>query len=340
MRTRSVGVLLLALAAAATPLGAQSTPRGPPYGPLEFEEGSPLYRLFLTPMAEAADPVGEGRLVVSSRWALANVFEFSVGDEMEQFFDLERITGGLTVRYGLTPRLEVGGRVRFERSSGGFLDGFIGDFHEKFGFPNGDREKFPEDTYRVVLVEDGGDLRLNIPSRSFGLDGVRLWGKWLAYRSPDGTNALSVRLAMNIPDGFGNRRSVDGVPDQSVNAAAGVLGRSSHGPWHWHGMLGLTSIRGDERVTELLHPVAGYFLAGGERELGQSVSFLAQFLGSTPYVKHFGSRDMDRPAVNLSLGFAGRAGASWRWQFSFTEDVPPNSPAVDLTVAAGLSRAW
>lgn len=336
MLRRPIQTLALVCLLAAPAAGQEA-----PFGPIEHEEGSPLYRLFFTPLSESADPVGEGRFRVSTRWAYSSIFEFSRGREVEQYFDLERLAPSLTLRYGVSPRLELGARARFEHMHGGFLDGVVSGFHEAFGLPNADREKFPEDAFGILLLEDSGRVRMNVPRRSFGLDEVRLFGKWLAYRSPDRDRVLSLRAAVRIPrrlkeDG----PEMDGVPEQAVNVAGGVLGRSSHAPWHWHGMLGMNTIRGDERLTELLHPMAIHFLAGGERELGGGWSIVAHFLGSTPYVKGLGSSELDRPSMNLVMGFAGETGSGWRWQFSFTEDVPPNSPSPDFTVSAMLSRSW
>lgn len=335
MRARPIQILALVFLLAVPAAGQQA-----PFGPIEHEEGSPLYRLFYTPLSETPDPVERGSFRITTRWAYANIFEYSLGREVEQYFDVERLTTSLALRYGATGRLELGARVRFEHMHGGFLDGFITGFHEAFGLPNADREKFPEDAFGLFLVEEGGDVRMNVPRRSFGLDEVRLFGKWLAHRSHDGRQALSFRAAARIPGSLEAGEAEDGVPEQAVNLSAGVLGRSSHAPWHWHGMLGVNTVRGDERLTELLHPLALHFLLGGERELGESWSIVAQFLGSTPYVKGLGSSELDRPSLNLVMGFAGGVGQDWRWQFSFTEDVPPNSPSVDFTVALVVSRGW
>ena len=44
--------------------------------------------------------------------------------------------------------------------------------------------------------------------------------------------------------------------------------------------------------------------------------------------------------MNLVFGATGRVGESWRWDASFQEDIPADTPAVDFTIGLRVSRSW
>jgi len=97
---------LAALVHLALPVCAQR----PSLGPLTFEEGAPLQRLGYTPMLEIADPVGDGVVRMDLWMGYSNVFERDSSDVHDVYLDLERYITTVTLRYGVSDAVEVGGR--------------------------------------------------------------------------------------------------------------------------------------------------------------------------------------------------------------------------------------
>ncbi|HSG48470.1 MAG TPA: DUF3187 family protein, partial [Longimicrobiales bacterium] len=83
----------------------------PPLGPLTAEEGAPLQRLGLTPMVELADPVAQGTFRADLWVAWSNIFEQDSAATHNLYLDMERVLSALTLRYGVTDRLELGARA-------------------------------------------------------------------------------------------------------------------------------------------------------------------------------------------------------------------------------------
>lgn len=330
-RARITGIVVTSLVAG---LVAPASAQWRPLGPFRAGEHNPLYRLFLVHHADGADVVDRGSFRAESSVAYSNIFELSRSPTHFQRFDMERMTNSFTVRYGAAPRLEVGGRIGIHTSWGGFLDPFVSGFHDFFGFPNGNREDFPDGEYEFLLMDTRRRVRLDVPRSSPGLEDLRLFAKRSFGGDDDGSSATAVRATFRLASGTftgGGAR-----PDVSV---AG-LHRRSWGRFHLHLQAGVTSLNAPPELDPVARNVAGIYSAAAEVNIVPALSFLAQGVGSTPYVEGFDDTVLDRGSMNLVLGFAGTVGTSWRWTFSFAEDVPPNSPSADFTLDLGVSRAF
>lgn len=329
--TRAPLLALAALLALARPGPAQEASS---HGPLHAEEASPLYRLAYTPNTEGADLVEEGRFRIDAVAAYSNIFEWDISRGRALYLDLERLLSSVIVRRGLSERWEAGGRLTFETSWEGFLDGFIHGFHETFGLPNSDRERFPQYAFGQSYEDERGVLRMEVGPRRFSLDEVRLFGKWKALEAEDGSHLVSARLTTRIPAGENLRG------DERTDLALALLGRRSWDQWHLHGMAGATTLRSSPGLEPLFRDAAFFYSLAVERRLWDGGSALVQLIGSSPYLVAEGSTRLSGPPGNLVLGLAGRAGESWRWEISFAEDVLPPSPSVDFTAVLSVGRGW
>lgn len=333
-RIRRAGTAALALpflaAAAAASLAAQPVP----VGPLTFEEGSPLHRISLTPVVEGADPMEPGGWSAEVWLGWSNIFEQDSARSHDLFLDLERLITAVTVRRGLAPGVEVGGRLTLETTGGGILDSFISGWHDRLGLGNGNRERFPEFEHHQRLRDGDGRVRLDVPNRTFGLEDVRLFGKWRVAGEAGSDRALSVRGVVRIPTAE-NR-----VGRERVDGGLFLLGRSRAGGWHLHGMAGVSTVRADGELDGILRDRAWHLTAGAERPLAPWVAALGQVSVASPRLQGIGDSEVDGFHSSLLLGLAGRLRGGWRWEASFHEDIPPNSPSVDFTVGLGLRRTF
>ncbi len=322
------------LAGIALPPPSEGSAQRPAFGPLTWEEGSPLHRTALTPAFERADLTPAGA-VSSDLWlGYSNIFEQDSSATHLLFFDTERLLTGLTVRWGASRRLEVGGRLTLETTGGGILDSFVHGYHERLGFGQANRDRFPRDGYAQRLGDGGGTLLLDLPRRTLGLEDVQLFAKWSAAASDDGRSALSLRATARVP-AASNR-----IGDERADAALLALGRLGAGSWYVHGLLGAGIVRTSPELEPHFRDWSVSFGVAAERSLGSNVAAIAQYQIASPVLAGFDHRELDWPASNLVLGLAGRWGEGWTWDASFQEDVPADTPAIDFTVGLRVSRAW
>lgn len=323
-------VLLAALGLAPSVAHAQQ----PSFGPLTWEEGSPLQRVAYTPMTETAELLARGEWSVDVYNGFSNVFEQDSASTHVLFLDMERLTTAVTVRWGASASVEVGGRLAMESTGAGVLDGVIQGWHDRWGFGQANRDRFPADGYRQLLTDGDGRVYLDKASATFGVRDVRAFAKWAAWRAHDGRSLLSLRSVLRVP----MAGPLEG--NEKVDGAIMALWRQGMGAWYAHGLVGLSVSPATEAMEAVLRGRSGFLTFGIERSLGSRISALAQLQLQSAQLRSFDHREVDRAPTNLLVGLAGRIGESWTWDAAFQEDVPADTPAVDFTLALRVSRRW
>lgn len=329
---RSVRRVLLALTFVVLPLPAAA--QLPSLGPLGAEEGTPLQRLGYTPMIEGADVTPAGAWRTDLWVGYANFFEQDSTATGILFLDAERLLTVATLRYGVTPNVEVGGRVTLETDWGGFLDRFMVDFHRVLGLGTRNRDDFPDGRVQQTLQAGDGTVLLDIPAAQPAVTGARLFATWQPWRSADGSRAVSLRSVVRIPT-----RTLT-VGTERTDVALMLLGRARWRGWYVHGLAGGTTVRRDAYMTTLLRDRKWFAMAGLERPLRPGLSAVVELTGETGILHDRNDHDVDGAPTNLVLGLVGRSSGGWRWQVGMQEDVPPRGPSLDFTVQLALGRTW
>lgn len=320
---------MLALTAFAPPLAAQN----PSNGPLTFEEGSPLHRISYTPMTEDAEVVTRGAVAADVWFGFSNIFEQDSTDTHVLFLDLERLVSTFTVRWGASDRLELGARVALETTGAGALDGFILDWHDRFGFGQANRDRFPEGRYAQRLTDGSGTVFLDVPRRTLGFEGARLFAKTRVASSGDGADVLALKAELRVPGGE------NAAAEERADVALAALGRLGMGSWHVHALLGASTVRASPELAPILRDATAFLTLALERSFG-AASAVVQYQVQSPVLESFDHRELERPPANIVVGASGRVGSSWGWDVSFQEDLPADTPAIDFTLGARVSRVW
>jgi hypothetical protein len=130
--------------------------------------------------------------------------------------DYEGYTAETGVAYNFFDELQAGVDMRLFLYSGGFLDSFIENFHNAFGFSNGTRELYLHNQIYINIPNDkGSPLFLDKNAVSFG--DIDLWCKWTFLENR--AVSLAALGAFKLPTGKFELLSGSGYPD----AAAGLL---------------------------------------------------------------------------------------------------------------------
>src|SRR5690606_33902979 len=146
--------------------------------------------------------------------------------------------------------------------------------------------------------------------------------------------ALRLRGAVRLPTRFAS------LGREGTDVAASALGRIALERSHLHGMVGASTIRASGPLPALRRARAYPLLVAADRALGDSWPAVAQSSLAAPVLESVDRGKLDRAAANVVLGVAGRIGEGCRWDVSFQEDVPSDTPAVDFTFGLRLSRIW
>jgi hypothetical protein len=207
-------------------------------------------------------------------------------------------------------------------------------WHNRLGFGNANRDRFPEGVYRQRLTDGKNRTFLDIPRTTLGFEDVRFFAKWRALESADRRSVLSLRTVARIP-GDSNLAG-----DERGDVALMALGRLGMGAWYAHVMLGGATVRASPELAPILKDASAFFTLAFERSVGPRIAALVQFQTQSAILRSFDHRELDRAPTSLLFGLAGRWGDSWRWDASFQEDVPADTPAIDFTIGLRVSSTW
>lgn len=166
--TVSIGVLS-ALAACAT------QPRFD--GPLPVRSQHPAQLAVLQIAPQPVTPPGPWQAELRLDTAYSSLFLGGQGGGNDFYMDGELARSAARMRYGLGNGLELGFELAAIHSGGGFLDEFIIDWHEFWGFPDQGREQAPKDAF-LVQAREQGDVVYTMQRENWTLCDIPLTFGW------------------------------------------------------------------------------------------------------------------------------------------------------------------
>lgn len=296
-------------------------------GPFPIRTQQPLYLQTITILPSRAAVLEHGQLEMRVDSAYSNLYERASNGTFDINLDMELWRVGYVAAYGLMPGWEVSLEIPTIHFEGGFLDAFVQDFHDAFGFPNGGRDRVANGAFNYSITRNGqtayavgtpqpynvGDLTLTLKNQ--------IWPElaWLlAFKFPSGEPDLGM--------GSGN-----------AGFGLGLAGEKSYKKLHGYLNLNFLVDGGNESLEGLVHREFFDFSLAGEWSFSQKVSALAQLIGGTPRLKGTGLETWDGVPLDLIIGARGSEGKFF-WQAAFSEDVTAVGPSVDFTawISVGL----
>lgn len=211
----------------------------------------------------------------------------------------------------------------------GELDGVIDDWHDLFGFPDGDRPDYPQDQINIEYQRDGV-VEYSQTETSEGLGDIAIS---IGYQPGDSTAYF---VGIELPTGSES----DFTGNEAIDIAFWLTRESRiNADINAYGMLGI-SFPGDEGNLEGL--TADHILVG---QLGIDYRFWDDFIATAQLDMHSAAiEDSSLRAfeesyqVLLGLGFL-RLFENHRLDLFFTEDILVRS-APDITFGLRLSREF
>jgi hypothetical protein len=184
--------------------------------PFNSRNQSPIIQIFGLPSAGSAIVLPQGRKDAYMMLDYSSNYVDAHPDGEQLVFDGETTRLTLGGRYGLNRSLEVGIEIPYVYHSGGFLDGFIINYHDLFGFPQGGRDEAPRNRLLYQYRRNGVD-KLKIDSSGGGLGDISLTAGLQLYN--DGApypRAVALRAGIKLPTGDSASLNGSGSTDFSV----------------------------------------------------------------------------------------------------------------------------
>jgi len=250
--------------------------------------------------------------------------------------DGETLVATLGVRRGLGKRLQIGFELPWIRHDSGSLDGFIDNWHDFFGLPNGDRDQLADDQLTYRYLRNGEEL-LNLDRSASSLGDLRLQLGWQLADSE--LTAAALHLSLKLPTGAADKLTGSEAWGASLALA---LERSwlldagaSTAVW---GGLG-TGWLGDGKLlaTQARNWTASAWFGAGWSPL-QWLAFKLQLDSRTPlYDSEL--TELGSPSLLLTMGGTLGLGEQTSLDLAVGEDLGVKT-APDVTFQLALSRSF
>ena len=232
LKTLVLSLLLLLTAAEAKSEPLEITP-------FRTINNNPLSQIYGLPAETSAVLTGSGRWQFNLTQDIASIYSTSESSSEQILLDGELYRWNLSARYGLSNDFEVGLEIPFILQEGGFLDGFINDWHDAFGLSHGGRDSAPKNRLRYQYTKNGRQL-LNMTNSSGGIGDISLLGAYRIFEQKTATDhdAVALRAQLKLPSGDTDNLMGSGSVDMTL-FLTGSMNRSTE----W-GMLGVFASAG------------------------------------------------------------------------------------------------
>ena len=129
------------------------------YGPLALTSQSPFQALRLAMRPRTPSTLGKGQFEARATSTWVNIWAVdgleSPIDEREYTLDFEMLQTAVTLDYGITDTLEIGGEFQNRSRFGGEMDGLTQGFHDLFGVDQNGRDQVPKGEFTMQLSPPG-----------------------------------------------------------------------------------------------------------------------------------------------------------------------------------------
>ena len=166
-------------------------------GPMHITGQTPLHTLRLDVVPTRYDILDAGQAEISAFNSLTN--RWNVTDHY--LLDIEIVQNIVGITVGMSKGTELGVTVPFISFSGGCLDRFIIDFHNRLGLGQAGRIGYPSNSMQVSLIGESGDslVVLDNNDRKTILGDVSLFARSRIYRGESRLRSLIFTALLRFP---------------------------------------------------------------------------------------------------------------------------------------------
>ncbi|MBL8755502.1 MAG: DUF3187 family protein [Planctomycetes bacterium] len=299
-------------------LGAGCVPAREHFGPMPVRNQHPaqLTVLHMAPAEAAVLPAGGIELRADA--AYSSLFLLGSGNGKSWLMDGEYLRASTRARAGLGRDLELALELPFAHTSGGFLDGFLIDYHELFGFPDQNRDVNPQDDFAVEARRSGSTV-WQVERDGFEWLDVPVVATWSALASRPNRPGLALRGGLELPTGDQDRGYGNGEVDASFGALADW--RSDSVALFAHAQHTFAGTPAPARRQGLTFADVTSLGLAAELPLLEDVHAFAQVEWENSTLRNFGLPVSDRDQVVLWIGGRWQVDTNTGIEVGFGEDL-------------------
>jgi hypothetical protein len=308
--------------------------------PFRTANRSPMVQPFGLPAETSSNLAAAGHWHTSLTQDIASIYSTSTAANEQILLDGELYRWTLAARYGVTDHLELGLELPFVMQGGGFLDGFIIDWHKWWGLPQGGRDTALKNRLSYTYTKNGV-RQLAMGHASGGIGDISLLGgyKLIDQRADNDHDTLTLRTQLKLPTGDSANLLGSGSVDFSLFLTGSM---NSYTDW---GMLGVYAAAGGMVSSdgEILKHQRQNMIGFGNAGLGWApaswINFKVQCDLSTPFYKDSSLPELGKGSALLTFGGTLKLPGSYLLAIGVGEDIAV-ATAPDVTFHLGLSKQF
>jgi hypothetical protein len=308
--------------------------------PFQASNQSPLLQIYGFPHDTGADIVPPGAFRVGLSIDTSSNYTVSSAIREQISLDGETCRTAVTTRFGVSPNFEAGIEIPYYVQGGGFLDGFIIDWHNTFGLPQGGRDTAPKNRINYSYRKDGVQ-KLRMDSSASGIGDISLTGGFSLYdvRESDHHDRLAIKGSVKLPTGDSSYLFGSGSTDLSLQFCGSMINYSEWGSLGLYGSVGALAMTRSDLLRDQHKPLAGVGTFGFGWGPASWISFKVQLNGNTALYRDSSLDEISKSAVMIMFGGALRFPEEYLLDIGVAEDISVGT-APDVSFHLGLSKRF
>ena len=232
--------------------------------------------------------------------------------------NIRRLVARDDVRVGLGDNLQLGAQVAGAHTTGGFLDDFIIDYHDVFGFPDQGRDTSPKDDYLIEARRGATTVWEVRESNAEWLD-TPIHLTWQVLEPGMDRFGLAVRGGIELPTGDQNRGYGNGEIDASAGAVFDY--RTNGVGFYGHAQHTFAGTPDRSRGRGFAFEDVTSFGLGAELPLSDDLHALVQVEWETSTLRDLGPKVASREQFLIWVGGRWQPTSQWGIEVGFGEDM-------------------
>ena len=270
--------------------------------PFDTKNQSPIVQIYGLPNTGNAVLLSSGQ--AEFRVALDYSSNYVDDSKAREYVVLDGETARITMggRYSLAEGVECGVEIPYVIHGGGFLDGFIMNYHDFFGFTQGGRDHAPRNRLRYLYTRDGVE-KMKVDSSSDGPGDISLTAGFQIYHDKNEyPRAVALKTSLKLPTGDSDQLHGSGSTDLSVWIAASDDHKLKAGHWTLFGAAGIMGMTDGKVMKEQQRNLIGFGTAGAGWSPLSWIAFKVQINAHTPFFDNSELKEINANAVQLLIG--------------------------------------
>jgi len=286
--------------------------------PFQIRNESPFVRIFGLPTPGEAWTVPGGRLETGAVLNVGNNYSDVTCGRDRLILDSEIYELTFAAKYGITDRVEAGIEIPVVYSAGGFLDNFIVDFHETFGFQPGSRKDVPKNKFLYSFSRNGVE-QLRVDNSNYGLGDIRLTAGFNLYESYN--NAVTVRASLKVPTGSSSDLRGSGSTDLALWLIAQHDFDTRLGLWSVFGTGGAMAMTTGKVLPDMQKNYAFFGLLGGGWKPLNWLTLKVQMEAYSAFYSGCDLNDLTSYTARLTAGFSFDLPSNIKLDIGMSQDI-------------------